>query len=322
MVLALPVLSIFQLLPMVGDELDEATRKRVQQRVERLSHLIQLLHDLEQRSWEQRIQQLAFPWRAVLFAALQQWHIWAVAGVLVLIFGLSWELRKWSAEEEEEEGEEPLHISRFLDECPLWPLTNRQGGVCVVVEQVVNDLLCFCRILSGNAFMPRVQPVVGVGTFRDSQSADGGDLVYRLLVPLKPPPGHSFHLELGSKKDKLVRNTRLRVELECMCRRERWLGDMLCFLHHSEDKLMTVQEASLLQTLCTDAYLDVQKTAFWLQQMMTAASTLVPVLGPCTLTVLPSRRFCKFKLTNSVNVSLYIELILAVQKGDTFVSME
>ncbi|PKU33641.1 inositol -trisphosphate receptor-interacting 1 [Limosa lapponica baueri] len=82
------------------------------------------------------------------------------------------------------------------------------------------------------------------------------------------------------------------------------------------------QEASLLQTLCTGSYLDVQKTAFWLQELMTAASIALLEDVPCRLTLLPSTHFCKFKLTNSTKTFLYIELILAVQKGNAFVTME
>ncbi|NXT57141.1 IPIL1 protein, partial [Pluvianellus socialis] len=147
-------------------------------------------------------------------------------------------------------------------------------------------------------------------------SSCGEDLVYRMLVPLKPPPGHCFHLKLGTKGKVLVRDTRLRVELECMCTRERRLGDMLCFLHHPEDELMRSQEASLLQTFCTDSYLDVKKTSFWLQELMTAASISVPGAATCNVTVLPSTRFCKLKLTSAVKTSLYVELILVVQQGD------
>ncbi|NWR64977.1 IPIL1 protein, partial [Bucorvus abyssinicus] len=153
----------------------------------------------------------------------------------------------------------------------------------------------------------------------------GEDLVLHLLVPIKPPPGHSFHLEQGTKEESLpVRNSRLRVELECMCTREQWRGDTLCFLHHPEDKLI-YQEASLLQTLCTSSlYLDVQKTAFWLQQLMTAACVAVPQGNTCKLRVLPSTRSCKLKLSNTFQRSLTIQLLLAVQQGDsdTFVCMD
>ncbi|NWX53239.1 IPIL1 protein, partial [Steatornis caripensis] len=156
------------------------------------------------------------------------------------------------------------------------------------------------------------------------QNIHGEGPVYSLLVPLKPPPGHSFHLELGTEQEVPVRNSCLRVELECMCVREWWLGDMLCFLHHPESKTMRSQEDSLLETFCANSYLDVQKTASWLQKLMRAACAAVPWSATCTLKVLPSKRFCKLKLTNAFNRSLFIELILAVQQSnaDTFVSME
>ncbi|KAK2538919.1 hypothetical protein Q9233_001836 [Columba guinea] len=268
---------------------------------------------------------------------LLHWQFWALAGGLVLLFGLCCWLRKrshqpdssskrgscGSLEEEVEEEEDPLYTDRFLWEYILWPLPNREE-TCHVVEDLVNDLLCVCRVFSGNEFMPRLQPAFGLGGFLESQSGHGEDLVYRLVVPLKPPPGHSFHLELGTEGEKPLRNSRLRVELECMCIRERKLGDMLCFIHHPEDELMGHQEASLLQTLCTGPYLDIEKTAFWLQELMTAACVAVLQSATCKLTVLPSPRYCKLKMTTAVETSLSIELVLAVQEdnSDTFVTME
>ena len=338
-VFALSVLGIIQTPAVVADELGAAIHRRMQQRAEQLIQAIaQLLEETELSPREpSRVAR-----GAQVSAALQQWQFWALAGGLVLLFWLCWRLWKRSCEpgssskhgssrsleeedeeEEEEEGQDPLHMDRFLDECTSWPLPNRQR-ICTVVEELVNDLLCVCRILAGHDFVPRLQPAVGVGGFLEGQSACGEDLVYRLLVPLKPPHGHSFHLELGTEGEMLVRNSRLRVQLECMCTRERRLGDVLCFLHHPEDELMSSQEASLLQTLCTGSYLDVQKTALWLQELMTAACVAVPQAGTCKLTVLPSTRFCKLKLTNAFKRSLSIELILAVQQGnsDSFVSME
>ncbi|XP_069639071.1 inositol 1,4,5-trisphosphate receptor-interacting protein-like 1 [Haliaeetus albicilla] len=340
----LAVQSILWNAPVVGDELDWATRRRMQQRGEYLSwKMTRMLQELEQgmQQLEQRTQeQSAFAWGALPFAALQPWQFWAVAGVLLLLFGLCWWLRKRSRqpassskergscgsleeEEDEEEGEDPLHMDRFLNKDLLWPLPNRQR-ICTVVEELVNDLLCVCRTLSGNDFVPRLQPAVGLGGFQEGQSAHEEDFVYCLIVPLKPPPGHSFHLELGTEGEMLVRNSCVRVELECMCTRERWLGDVICFLHHPEEELMSSQEASLLETLCTGSYLDVEKTAFWLQELMTAASVAVPRAATSKVTVLPSTRFCKLKLTNTCEIPLSIELILAVQQGnsDTFVSME
>ena len=86
------------------------------------------------------------------------------------------------------------------------------------------------------------------------------DAAYCLLVPLKPPCGHAFHLELGTAEEMPARNSRLHVELECTCMRERLVEDLLCFLHHPEEELRKNQGPSLLGTLCTGPYLDMEKT--------------------------------------------------------------
>ena len=81
---------LIQHMPLIEDELDEATRDHVRERVGQLSQaMTQLLQELEQRS------QSGFAWRALLFAALPQWQFWATAGLLVLFLGLCcWWLRK------------------------------------------------------------------------------------------------------------------------------------------------------------------------------------------------------------------------------------
>ncbi|NWQ93843.1 IPIL1 protein, partial [Burhinus bistriatus] len=67
-----------------------------------------------------------------------------------------------------------------------------------MVEELVDQLLRVCRKLSWNSFMPRLKPVIGVGSTLRGWSPCEEDAVYRLLVPLKPPRGHAFHLELGT----------------------------------------------------------------------------------------------------------------------------
>ncbi|XP_065694434.1 uncharacterized protein [Patagioenas fasciata] len=335
---------LIQNVQLVDYELDEETRERMKQREEMLNReMARLWQEIEQRDQELRNQELrdqqqrVSAWASLFLAALQHWQFWAVAAGLVLLFGLCWWLRKrsqqtassskrgssGSLEEEVEEEEDPFYMDRFLWEYLWWPVPNREE-TCTVLEDLVNDLLSVCRVLSGNDFMPRLQPAFGLGVFLESQNAREEDLIYRLVVPLKPPPGHSFHLELGTEGEKLLRNSCLRVELECMCIRERKLGDMLCFIHHPEDELMDHQEASLLQTLCTGPYLDMQKTAFWLQELMTAACVAVLQSATCKLTVVPSPRFCKLRMTTAFETSLSIELVLAVQQdnSDTFVTME
>ncbi|NXN65412.1 IPIL1 protein, partial [Himantopus himantopus] len=67
-----------------------------------------------------------------------------------------------------------------------------------MVEDLVDELVCICQKLSQNSFMPRLKPVIGVGSTLGGWGAHVDDAVFCLLVPLKPPLGHTFHLELGT----------------------------------------------------------------------------------------------------------------------------
>nr|XP_009939008.1 PREDICTED: inositol 1,4,5-trisphosphate receptor-interacting protein-like 1 [Opisthocomus hoazin] len=343
--------GLFHQALVVGESLDEATHERMQHRDRYLSRkMIQMLQELQQQ--EQRIQlrriqalqmiqeQSGFAWGALLCAALQQWQFWVIAAVLVLLCGLYWWLRRRSRQAssskhsgsrslEEEEEKDPFHRDRWVDNYTPWQLLNRKTA-CRVVEDLANELLRVCQKLSNKDFMPRLQAPVGLGSFQVMDPQGDKHYVYRLLVPLEPPPGHSFHLELSTEGEMPVRNSRLRVQLECTCSEDQqpgdyWQpGDMLCFLHHSEDLLMNTQEASLLQTLCIGPYLDVQKTAFRLRVLMKTACTLVPHRDIYELTVLPSTHYCRIKMTSIFEKSRSIELVLGVQHGDsdTFVCLE
>jgi len=253
---------------MVGEELDESTQERMQLRAYYLSRkMTQMLQELQHQ--EQRIQlkviqeQCGFAWGALLCTALQQWHVCIIAAVLVLLCGLCWWLRRRTSEAassskhggcrslEEEEEKDPFHREGDVDKYMSWPLPNSKAA-CRVVEDLVNELLCVRQMLSNSDFMPQLQTPVRLGSFQEGVRHCGEEqFVYRLLVPLEPPPGHSFHLKLGTEGEMPLRNSHLRVQLECMCREDRQPGDMLCFLHHSEDLLTSTQKASLLQTLCT-----------------------------------------------------------------------
>uniref|UniRef100_A0A8D0ES95 Mab-21-like HhH/H2TH-like domain-containing protein n=1 Tax=Strix occidentalis caurina TaxID=311401 RepID=A0A8D0ES95_STROC len=214
--------SIIQHPQLVGDELDEATRERMQQRAAQLSQemtwLLQEVQELEQRTQKQS----GFAWRALLFAALQQWQFWATAGLLVLLLSLCWWLRKRSPE-------------------------------------------------------------------------------------VDNPRGHAFHLELGTPGEMPAKDSCVCVELECTCAREQLVENTLCFLHHPNEELRRNQDASLLQTLCTGSYLDVQKTALWVQDSVSSAWVLV----------LPSRCSCRLQLMNASRRALLIEMIFGVQRGDS-----
>ena len=347
--LALVAQTIIQHPQMVGDELDEATHERMQQRAEQLSQeMTRLLQELEQRSQEQMLQQLeqrsqeqsGLAWGALLFAALQQWQLWAIAGVLVLLCGLCWWLRKRShepdssskeessssdreqveeeEEEEEEDNDDANDLGRFFEEHIQWPVQNLATECQTVKELLGNFILVFQQLLS-NSFFPLPQPPIGVGSAFEGWSPREKDIVYRLLVPLKPPRGHAFHLELGTAGEMPGRNFCVRVELVCTCMSERLAGEMLCFLHHPEEELRRNQDPSLLRTLCTSSYLDVQKTARWFHQLVKAAWVVLPQSSTCCLTVLPSSRSCKYQVTKSDNKSLITEMIFGVQQGNSHI---
>ncbi|XP_072721515.1 inositol 1,4,5-trisphosphate receptor-interacting protein-like 1 [Ciconia boyciana] len=343
--LSLVVLSIIQYPQMVGDELDEATRERMEQRAEYLrQEMTRLLQELEERSQEQRSQeqrgqeQSGFAWGALIITALQQWQFWAIAAVLVLVllFGLCWWLRKRSPEpdsssdeessssdreqveeeEVEDDSDDADDLGRFFEEHIQWPVQDL-ATECQLVKELVADLIRVCQVLLLNSFFPVLQPAIGVGSAFEGWSPREEDIIYRLLVPLQPPRGHAFHLELGTAKEMLARNFCIRVELQCTCTREQPAGEMLCFLHHPEEELRRNQDPSLLRTLCTGSYLDVQKTARWFHQLVKAAWVVLPESAKCRLMLLPSSRSCKFWVTKGNNKSLCIEMMFGVQQGDS-----
>nr|XP_009939323.1 PREDICTED: inositol 1,4,5-trisphosphate receptor-interacting protein-like 1 [Opisthocomus hoazin] len=336
---------------MVGDELDEATRKRMQQHAEQLSReMTRLLRDIEQKRQEQRRlerrspQQSSFAWGALLFAALQQWQFWVIAGVLLLLCGLCWWLRRWSheldrnsdedssssardsvEEEPEEEGDndDANDLGRFLEEHIQWPVQNL-ASECHQVEVLMSKFILVFRLLLRNSFFPVPQPAIGVGSAFEGWSPRETDITYRMLVPLQSPRGCAFHLELGTVEQMLARNFRIHVEPVCTCQRQQLPGEMLCFLHQSEEELRRNQEPSLLQCLCTGSYLDVHKTARWIYQLVRASWVVLPESSHCRLTMLPLSRSCKFKVTKDNKQSLCIEMMFGVQQGktDIFVSSQ
>ncbi|NWZ75142.1 IPIL1 protein, partial [Poecile atricapillus] len=191
-----------------------------------------------------------------------------------------------------------------------------------VTELMDNYTIFFGHVLS-NSFYPVLQQAIGVGSAFEGWSPREQDVIYRVLVPMTPPRGHSFHLELDTAGQRQVRNFRVRVQLECTCTREQQGDNMLCFLHHPEEELRRNQDPSLLDTLCTGSYLDVQKTARWFCQLVRAVWPALPQSHSWHLTLLPSRRSCQFKVTNGEE-TFRIEMLFGVRRDDSdvFVSSE
>ncbi|XP_074429657.1 inositol 1,4,5-trisphosphate receptor-interacting protein-like 1 [Larus michahellis] len=299
-------------------------REREQQREEHLSQrMTRVLQELELG---------VLAWGARLFAALQQWQFWATAALLVLLFGLCCWLRRWShqpgssskegtsrdmADKEEKTEDRP---SVALDAHTI--LAKRLLDLSesfTMVKELVDEVLRVCQKLSRNSFMPRLMPVIGVGSTLRGWSPCEQDATYRLLVPLKPPHGHAFHLEMATATEEmLARKSSLRVELQCTCMREPLAEDMLCFLLHPQEELRQKQGPSPLRTLCTGPYLDTERTARWLQIVVKHAWALMAPSTNCRPAVLPARHSCKLQLTLASHSTVLIEMTFGVKQGDSY----
>ncbi|NXD34409.1 IPIL1 protein, partial [Copsychus sechellarum] len=189
------------------------------------------------------------------------------------------------------------NIGRRLVERIQWPVQDLQKGCEWTTDLMDNYTIFFGHVLA-NSFYPGLQRAIGVGSAFEGWSPREQDFVYRVLIPMTPPRGHSFHLELDSAEQRHVRNFRVRVQLECTCTEEQQAENMLCFLHHPEEELRSNQVPSLLDTLCTDSYLDVEKTARWFHQLVRAIWPALPQSHNWHLKLLPSRRCCQFQVTN------------------------
>ncbi|NXK83398.1 IPIL1 protein, partial [Amazona guildingii] len=171
------------------------------------------------------------------------------------------------------------------------------------------------------SFFLLLEQAIGVGSAFESWSPHEDGAVYSVRVPLKPCCGHAFHLEVGTMGQVLATDCCVHVELVCTCMTEQVAQDMLCFLHHPEEALRKNQKPSLLHTLCTSSYLDVQKTALWFQDFMRSAWEFVPQSHHYSMKVLPSSRSCKLQLTHVSGRTLLVEMMLGVQQGNSDIFM-
>ncbi|NXY88588.1 IPIL1 protein, partial [Alcedo cyanopectus] len=142
-------------------------------------------------------------------------------------------------------------------------------------------------------------------------------IAYCLFVALHPPPGHSFSLERHTMQQLPASCPSIHVGLECICSREKLVGDTLCFLHHPDGSLTKDQSSYLLRTLCTRSYLDAEKVACWVQGLVHSAWMLLPQSHHWKLTLLPSSRSCRFQLTGMSKTNICTEIILAVRPSSS-----
>uniref|UniRef100_A0A8C3B6T2 Mab-21-like HhH/H2TH-like domain-containing protein n=1 Tax=Cairina moschata TaxID=8855 RepID=A0A8C3B6T2_CAIMO len=322
----------------VGDELDADTKEHTRL-VEMLQERMMLfLLETEKRDQEQPSHSSR---QAVLLSVLLRWQFWFCIGILVLFFWYLWRILKSIQEPDSSSDEDSSSsdddnqeralpnpndandLADYVAQRIYWPLPN-PTIIHYQVLEVVEDLLNIYGSIFQKTFFPELQSAIGVGSAFEGWNPHEENVVYRLLIPMKAPRGHSFHLELGNEGDLLARNSSIRVELECTCGMNQAPEDMLCFFHHSEEELEK-QEPSLLDTLCTGSYLDAEKTAKWFQNFVKTAWVLMPQSQVYNVKVLPSTRSCKFRMTSATKKkNITIEIIFGVQQGnsDIFLSSQ
>ncbi|NWH62676.1 IPIL1 protein, partial [Geococcyx californianus] len=191
-------------------------------------------------------------------------------------------------------------------------------------EDIVLSLIQNIRERLPNSSFPVLQPPIGVGSAFEGWHPHAMDSIYCFLVPLKPPYGHEFHLEPSTTGEMPARNFRICVDLVCTCLTEQWVEEMRCSIHPSEEESREEETHSHIQTLCSGSYLDVEKTARWLNQNVEAVWRAVPQLFLYRLRVLRSSRSCRFQVIKDSEKTLQIEMIFGVQEGDSdiFVSSQ
>ncbi|KAM4753992.1 uncharacterized protein ACIQIH_000596 [Cyanocitta cristata] len=195
------------------------------------------------------------------------------------------------------------------------PVEDVERGRSVAAELMESFTRVFIDSVS-NSFYPVPQEAIGVGSAFEGWSPREQDGVYRVLVPLNPPPGHAFHLELNSAGQMAARTFCVRVELVCTCEREQLGKELLCFLHHSQEELRRKQKPSLLETLCTGSYLDVEKTSHWFYQLVRCSWLHLPQSYSWHLVFQPCSRSCQFRLSKGKK-SLVVEMLFGVRHGDS-----
>ncbi|XP_075565983.1 inositol 1,4,5-trisphosphate receptor-interacting protein-like 1 [Pelecanus crispus] len=299
--------------------IDVATAERMQQREEYLrQEMTRLLQEIEGSRGVAE---------ATLLSVLQHLLVWTTTAALLLAAQLCWRAMKSKlasdscSKEDDDEEEDDLNgahngVRSLAVSTPL----AMQGlpNTCKVLKELVGDLLGVCQVLCKRTFMPQLHPAIGMDSSYEAWSVHENSITYRLLVFLQPPPGHSFSLDLDTTGQLPARHSSIHVVLECMCSSEQLLaGDILCFLHHPDDKLPRDQCSRLLRTLCTCSYLDVQKIACWVQLLVRSAWLLLPQSHHCQLMVLPSSQSCRFQLTTTSRMNISTEMVFAVQQSSS-----
>ena len=336
MALAFVFSLLAQRVPCVGDYLDEETLNRMQQREEYLQEqMTKLLLEIEEMERAQGRMGL----QALLFALLPYWKTVSVLCLFVFLFWFMWKIHKKfrgveddsdvessSSEEQQQEQQEleqqeqQMQVveveakDEFVFAEEFWPIhTHQEDGEQIL--SLLHHLIDICQHIAADTFYPVPAHTTGVGSVYEGWCPLVNEPVFCVVVSLLAPRGHTFHPDLGAPEELPARNSRVRVELECTCGREQEMR-MRCFLHASAEELRN-QQSNLLHSLCTDSYLDVEKTAQWFQKLIRNAWKCRHSSTMRSLNVTQSKRSCRLQVTDVYKKIFLVEMLFGVQQDDT-----
>ncbi|XP_077161669.1 inositol 1,4,5-trisphosphate receptor-interacting protein-like 1 isoform X2 [Paroedura picta] len=325
---------------MVSDHTDMATLNRLQNHEKRMKQEMELLQtEFDQKGWI--LEPLRTPRDWVTTDQPMDDETWDVWHYIIILFFLACYI--YSSEKEPSDDsntETSSSTSGDDDDSDMETETydNRQKvleafydyhtdvdtsdltHMCDFVETFVNDLLeDFRNNLPYQNTLPLLENCIGVGSAFEGWHTQQSK-AFSVLVPVVPPKGHSFHLEISDSEGTSSKHGHVLVEMECMCKRERLLGDVVCFLHHPDEKLSEDQQAVfLMHVLCTSSHLDVDKAIHWLQSLVKKAWKNIRYKYNLDLLPKPSNTSCKLKLAFKSGRTIYVDIILGVQQGDSLV---
>lgn len=332
---------------MVNDDTDLTTQNRLHEYEERMkTEMGHLQREFDQKSWSWDPSQAREGWKTTDPVVDDgTWDGWPYVGLIILIlFGCcrhtmekepsydsSTDASSTTTNEDLEDDEDDTDMDpefygnrqKAMEEFYDYHVeteTSDLGSMCDFVETFVNDLLDASRdtLPSPNALL-LLEDCIGVDSAFEGWHTQKGSKPFCVLVPVLPPKGHSFHMEMSDAESALSRHGHILVEMECLCKRERLLGDMVCSLHHPNHKLSNNQGAILSHDLCTSSHLDVNKIVHWFQALMAKAWEGLSYKYNLDLVPQPSDTSCRLKLMFKSGRSVTVDIVIGVQLGDSLV---
>nr|XP_041573644.1 inositol 1,4,5-trisphosphate receptor-interacting protein-like 1 [Taeniopygia guttata] len=288
------VQSLIQYPQPAGDGLDEATHQRMREHQELLDcEMARLLQELERDEG----------WGAVPFGALQQWPVWVLPGVLLLLD--QWLGCRRRSCEARSSSKDQSSCKTLGDE----RITEQEEDTADPEEGGEDGDMTLETDDSGTENDREGSPV----------AADDGDKDDAIEGNYDVKMNEDSDVNSGTydvKEDSDVYNG-YDLKKEGQRSEREQLGEMLlCLLHHSQEELQRKQQRSLLETLHTGSYLDVEKTSHWFFQMVRCLWLHVPQSYSCHLVFQPCSRSCQFQLSRGKR-TLPVEMLFGVCQGDS-----